>query len=210
MKRATSTPMEVSVDRDLILILVAIATGVLLLAALAYSFARSRRRFGPERRGELRERFGPEYDALARERGEKRAARELDHRVRRVRKLHIESLSRRDRSRYTDAWIATQRRFVDDPGAAVLEADELVQDVMRTRGYPVGDFDQRVRDVSVDHPNVVSNYRSARALAERSERGDATTEELRKAMMHYRVLFAELLEDGGPRGPVPFNKERYA
>lgn len=197
-------------DRDLIVLLVVVAIGAVLLLAIGYAILRGRGG-SAQRRGELRRRFGPEYDALSRERGEKKAARELRHRVKRVERLHIEPLSERERSQYAGAWENAQRHFVDDPPAAVHEADELVQKVMSARGYPVADFDQRVADVSVDHPNVVSNYRSARTLADRAERGEASTEDLRKAMVHYRVLFSELLEEGGgPRGPVPFRKERFA
>ena len=88
----------------------------------------------------------------------------------------------------------TQSRFVDDPKGAVVDADRLVDEVMRTRGYPLADFEQRAADISVDHPRVVSNYRSARVIAERNTRGETNTEELRQALVHYRELFADLLE----------------
>ena len=108
--------------------------------------------------------------------------------------LHIRSLAPEDRDRFLAAWRNDQIRFVDDPAGAVTEADRLVQDVMIARGYPVADFDQRVELISVDHPNVVQNYRAARAIAQRHARGEATTEDLRKSLVFYRALFDELLE----------------
>lgn len=144
---------------------------------------------------QLRTRFGPEYDRTVHESGnQRRAEKELERRQARVERLHIHALSPGDRDRFVAAWRADQARFVDDPAGAVTEADRLVQEVMKVRGYPVADFDQRVEDISVDHPHLVQNYRAARELAERHRRGDAGTEELRKALVYYRGLFDELLE----------------
>jgi hypothetical protein len=111
-----------------------------------------------------------------------------------VERLDIRALTSEERERFAQAWQATQARFVDEPAAAITEADQLVAEAMRARGYPVGDFEQRTADISVDHPNVVSNYRAARAIAAANERGEANTEDLRQAMVHYRALFEDLLE----------------
>jgi hypothetical protein len=141
----------------------------------------------------LRARFGPEYDHALKEHGS-RAEAILERREKRVEKYHIVKLTSEDRERFVQAWRNEQSRFVDDPKGAVLEADHLVEEVMLTRGYPMGEFEQRAADVSVDHPLVVDNYRAAHAIAMQAERGDATTEDLRKAMVYYRVLFEDLLE----------------
>lgn len=150
-------------------------------------------RTGRSRR--LQARFGPEYERLVREQGDRQLAeRELQGREARVQKLDIRSLGREERERYIRAWRAQQERFVDDPKNAVFDADRLVTDVMRARGYPMGDFEQRAADISVDHPHVVQNYRVARTIVTRYTRGEAGTEDLRKAMVCYRALFDELLE----------------
>ena len=143
----------------------------------------------------LKSRFGPEYERTLRESGDRRRAEhELERREKRVERLHIHPLSPRHRDQFVAAWRNDQARFVDDPSGAVTEADRLVQEVMKYRGYPVSDFDRRVEDISVDHPHLVENYRAARDLAERNRRGEANTEELRKALVYYRALFEELLE----------------
>jgi hypothetical protein len=144
---------------------------------------------------QLRSRFGPEYERTVQEVGDRRRAEhDLERRANRVERLHIHPLSMAEHDRYVAAWKADQARFVDDPAGAVTEADRLVQDVMKARGYPVADFDQRVEDISVDHPHLVQNYRAARELAARHRRGEATTEDLRRALVFYRGLFDELLE----------------
>jgi hypothetical protein len=151
--------------------------------------------FSNRRSEHLRGRFGPEYTRVVEERGNQwRAESDLQKRERRVEKLHIRPLSIRDRERFTEAWRRDQARFVDDPKGAVREADKLVTEVMELQGYPVSDFEQRVADISVDHAQVVDNYRAAAAIARRHERGEATTEDLRKAMVYYRELFTDLLE----------------
>ena len=144
---------------------------------------------------QLREGFGPEYDHAIQEYGDTaRAERELAARQRRVRKLDIRLLSPQERDRFGAAWANVQHRFVDDPQAAVAEAHQLVKSLMAARGYPIEDFEQRVADLSVDHASVVQHYRAARVLARTAEAGNATTEDLRQAMVHYRILFADLLE----------------
>jgi hypothetical protein len=142
----------------------------------------------------LRSKFGPEYDkAIGEHRDRGHAESELQKRVTRVAKFNIHPLKAEDRSRYRADWLREQSRFVDDPRAAVNHADTLVQDVMQRRGYPVGDFDQNATDLSVDHPRVVENYRIAHEIALRNYQGQDSTEDLRKAMVSYRVLFEDLL-----------------
>src|SRR5215475_350383 len=147
---------------------------------------------------ELRSKFGPEYNRMARAEGDAaRAEEELLKREKRVKKLDIKPLSTQQRNEFADDWERAQAEFVDDPSAAVVHADALVQEVMKVRGYPVVDFDQRLADVSVDHPAVAQNYRLAHDIAKRHEREDVGMQKLREAMLHYRALFADLLHDGG-------------
>jgi len=142
----------------------------------------------------LQRRFGPEYDRVVHGSGDRTAAeRELAAREARVRKFHIEELPAGARDRYLEEWRTVQSRFVDEPQAAVSGADRLVENVMRDRGYPMEEFDQRVADLSPDHPAVVDNYRAAHGIAARTERGEVGTEDLRQAMVHYRALFNDLL-----------------
>ena len=144
----------------------------------------------------LREQYGPEYDRTVRQMGDQRRAEsELIKRQERVEQLDIRPLSASQRSDYMDRWRTVQAKFVDDPKGAVTDADGLVTDVLKARGYPVADFDQRAADLSVHHPRVVENYRAARDIAQRHRRGEATTEDLRQAMVFYRALFQDLLED---------------
>lgn len=143
----------------------------------------------------LRSRFGAEYDRVVDRYGDQHKAEEdLSYRERRVEKLHIRELDGRETNRFTEAWLQEQARFVDNPYQAVANADRLVGDLMKTRGYPVGDFEQRAADISVDHPVVVENYRAAHHIAGRSERGEANTEDLRQAIVYYRTLFEDLLK----------------
>ncbi len=144
---------------------------------------------------ELRDRFGPEYERAVQTHGsERRAEAKLADRERRVEKLNIRDLDPTERERFLGQWQVVQSRFVDYPKGAVTEADELVSSLMQTRGYPVADFDQRAADISVDHPLVVDHYRSAREIALRLRQGEASTEDLRTAMIHYRSLFEELVQ----------------
>ena len=149
---------------------------------------------------ELRSKFGPEYRRTAVAEGDAAKAEQLlTEREKRVKKLDIQPLTDRQRNGFADEWEHTQAQFVDDPTAAVTRADLLVQEVMNVRGYPVADFDQRVADVSVDHPAVAQNYRLAHEIAARHQQQDVSMEKLREAMLHYRALFADLLHDGGLR-----------
>jgi hypothetical protein len=145
----------------------------------------------------LQDRFGSEYDrTVDKEGGRRGAERELREREKRHDELELQPLSAEARSRYLQKWHATQERFVDDPKGAGAEADQLVQQVMRDRGYPVEDFDQQAADISVDHPDLVEKYRTAHGIAMASERGTASTEDLRHSVRHYRALFVELLGAG--------------
>jgi FtsZ-interacting cell division protein ZipA len=160
---------------------------IAIVVALVYAIRAARSR-------ELAKRFGPEYERTVRESGDKAAAeRELAARQARVRKFHIEELPAGAKDRYGEEWRTVQTRFVDQPQAAVVDADHLVAAVMRDRGYPMENFDQRAADISPDHPHVVEDYRVAHNIAVRSERGEVSTEDLRQAMQHYRTLFNDLL-----------------
>jgi len=167
-----------------------IAVGVLIvLAAVAYTAYRARQR------KQLQQTFGPEYDrTVADAPTRKEAEAELVERRKRHDEFDIRPLSPAAREGYVRQWEATQARFVDDPEGAINEADDVIQQVMRERGYPVEDFDQRASDLSVDHADVVDHYREGHAIARRNIHGDADTEELRQAFKHYKALFEELLE----------------
>ncbi|TMK96041.1 MAG: hypothetical protein E6G42_00465 [Actinobacteria bacterium] len=175
-------------------IVIAIAA-VVVLAVVVWSALRTRRT------RTLKEGFGPEYDRTVADAPSKREAEaELSDRQKRREELDVKPLSPGARERYVELWQATQARFVDDPGGAITEADLLIQQVMRERGYPVEDFEQRAADVSVDHPDVVNNYRAAHGISIAHERERASTEDLRRAMVHYRSLFDDLLETRQPAG----------
>jgi hypothetical protein len=142
----------------------------------------------------LRERFGPEYDRVVKQQGDPRKAEGvLEFREKRREKFTIRPLAAADRSSFALGWNEVQSRFVDDPRGSVTVAESLVSEVMQARGYPVGEFEQRAADISVDYPLVVENYRAAHAIAQRHSAGQASTEDLRQAMVHYRKLFQELL-----------------
>ncbi len=148
----------------------------------------------------LQQRFGPEYGSTVGRLGSRaKAEAELKAREKRVEQLNITRLTPSEAAKFTQAWNALQSRFVDNPNGVVVQADHLVYELMLKRGYPMGDFERRAADISVDHPAVVANCRAARAIALRDERGEASTEELRKAVVHYRALFDELLEVSEPR-----------
>jgi len=171
-------------------IVVAGVVVVTLLALGAWHFFRRR-----NQSDRLQQRFGPEYDRTVGELGGRtKAEAELKAREKRVEHLSITPLAPADAARFSHAWNALQGRFIDSPTGVVVQADELVRELMLKRGYPMADLDRRAADISVDHPAVVENYRAAQAIAARDERGEADTEELRKAVVHYRVLFDEMLE----------------
>jgi len=144
---------------------------------------------------QLQSHFGAEYDHTVETLGdEKQAHRELENRQKHVASLDIHPLSAKERERYTADWIAVQSKFVDEPGQAIVDADRLIMEVMQLRAYPISDFEQRAADVSVSYPELVSNYRAAREIALKNEQHQASTEELRQALIYYRSLFEELLE----------------
>ncbi len=176
--------------------IVLLVVAVVVVGAIAW-WAGQRRRTD-----RLQERFGPEYERTVDAAGDKgRAEKELESRQDRVDALDIRPLDPAARDRYRERWQMVQARFVDDPASAIDEADDLIGEVMRERGYPVGDFEQRAADISVNHPQVVDHYRTAHRIAVRQRRGEADTEALRQAMVHYRALFSDLLDtDEGRAG----------
>jgi cytoskeletal protein RodZ len=182
-------------------VVIALAAVVLLAIVVWQALAR-------RRSGQLQEHFGPEYDRTVGTAESKREAEaELQAREERRRELEIRPLPSAARYRYLEAWQGVQSQFVDDPSAAVARADELIQSVMSDRGYPVEDFEQRAADVSVDHPQVVENYREGHRLVQSSADGSGSTEDLRQAMRRYRALFDELVE---PAADDPTARERQS
>ena len=176
-------------NQTLTYVVIGLAIVAIVVIALLASQKRAR-----QRRAELQRRFGPEYDRTVQELGSPaRADRELAQRERRVERVHFRELSVEDRTRFGNAWTRLQAQFVDDPAVAVTGAAELIEEVMRARGYPSKEFEQRVADLSVMHPDMVQHYRAAHQLAESSRSGQTNTEELRQAVVHYRYLFSELL-----------------
>ncbi len=171
------------------MIWVLIAIVIVLLVVIGTLVARQ------QRSHQLQQGFGPEYDRVVAERGDQRAGeQELLERRQRLDQFQIRALEPTARKEYLQRWNAAQRRFVDQPGAAVGEAQRLVQQVMHDRGYPVdSDFEQRAADISVEHPDVVENYRAAHSISVRARSRDASTEQLRQAMVHYRALVDDLL-----------------
>jgi len=172
-------------------LLVLAAAAILLIAVFALLYMRKRR----STTADLRRKFGPEYERAVRNHGsERKAEATLADREKRVEKLSIRDLDPMERERFSKQWASVQSRFVDSPKGAVAEADDLLSSLMKTRGYPVSDFDQRAADISVDHPRGVENYRSAHEIALRVGKDAATTEDLRTAMIHCRSLFEELVQ----------------
>jgi len=183
--------------------LIAVVIVLLVLIVAAWAVARQRQS------RLLRKRFGPEYDRLLAEHGDRaRVESELKAREKRVQGLTIKPLSTADAARFSEEWGTLQSRFIDNPQGVVMQADRLVRDLMIKRGYPMEDFEHRAADISVHHPELVETYRLAQAIAARDQRGEATTEDLRKAVVYYRALFDELLEvRSGKPGLRPAHKE---
>jgi hypothetical protein len=175
-------------ETSMIVVLVA---GVVFLMASAVAWVVIRNK----RSKRLKSRFGTEYERAVTASGSRiRAEADLTSRTKRVERFDIHPLSAADHDRFAERWLSTQASFVDSPAGAVSAAETLVEEVMRARGYPVGDFDQRAADMSVDHPRFVANYREARELSLANQRGSAKTEDLRQATVHYRALFEDLLD----------------
>ena len=175
----------------IVVVVVLVVLGLILAAVFA---ARQRSK-------KYAKKYGPDYGHTVKTMGnEKKAQKEMDDRQKHVDTLNIRSLSLAERERYLAEWKAVQAKFIDQPGPATVEADHLIMEVMRIRNYPVSDFDQRAADISIKYPELVSNYRLARAIAVKNEKHQADTEELRQALVHYRSLFDELLitEDVSP------------
>jgi hypothetical protein len=171
--------------------IVAALVVIALLALAAWFFSQKKKQ--SER---LQQRFGAEYGRTVGELGGRtKAESELKAREKRVEDLTITPLAPAEAARFSQAWNALQGRFVDNPKEVVVQADQLVRELMLKRGYPMGDFERRAADISVDHSAVVEHYRAAQAIAARDERGEADTEQLRNAVVHYRVLFDEMLEE---------------
>lgn len=173
------------------------ATIVIVVVALAAVALAAWALMRKQRSEHLQRRFGPEYQRAIEEHGDQqRAESALQKREKRLERLHIRPLERSDRERFANTWRAVQARFVDDPSGALAQADRLVIEVMEARGYPVAatDLRQRAEDISVDHPHLVENYRAAAEIARPAEPGKVTTEDRRRAMVHYRALFDDLLE----------------
>lgn len=179
------TMPQLTTNQDIAI--VAVIAGIVVIALIIWAFNRRRTE-------KLRAKFGPEYDRTVAVVGRRSVAEDrLAARSERVHKLVIRSLNAGERARYVEEWGRVQAHFVDAPAGAVTEADQLLGDVMAACGYPMGDFEQRAEDISVDHPVVTQNYRAAHEIALRRASGRATTEELRRAMIHYRALFEELV-----------------
>jgi len=182
-------------------IILAAVVAVLMVALGAWFYIR--RKQSQKQSHKLQERFGPEYDRTVNEYGSRtKGESELKAREKRVERLEILPLGPSEAARFSEAWRSLQGRFIDNPKGVVVQAEQLVRELMEKRGYPMGDFERRAGDISVDHPDVVANYRSAQAIAVRDQRGAADTEELRKAVVHYRALFDELLEVREPKQDV--------
>jgi hypothetical protein len=179
------------IDSQTLAILAVLVLAMIAIAAWAWSRKQQSKR--------LEQRFGPEYNRTVESLGDRaKAEAELRDRERRVEKLEIVPLAPADAARYSQEWKTIQGRFVDNPKGVLADADHLVRELMVKRGYPMGDFDRRAADISVHHPHVVEHYRAARGIALRDRRGEADTEELRQAVVHYRALFDDLLEVAEP------------
>ena len=186
--------METLDTQSWIILAAVVALGLVAIGAWFYQRKQSHN---------LQEHFGPEYGRTVNELGGRtKGESELKAREKRVERLEILPLAPPEAARFSEAWQALQGRFVDNPKGVVVQAEQLVRELMEKRGYPMGDFERRAGDISVDHPDVVANYRSAQAIAVRDQRGSADTEELRKAVVHYRALFDELLEVREPRQEI--------
>ncbi len=168
-----------------VLIAIIVAAAVVCLALLYFGFRMQSKR--------LQDRFGPEYERSVSELGRSKDETELQRREKRVSRMQIRSLSESDRSRFASAWRSVQAGFVDDPGGSLTQADRLLTEVMAARGYSVGDFDECAANISVNHAVAVTDYREAHDIAVRRERGEAGTEDIRRALVQYRTLLEDLL-----------------
>ena len=170
-------------------VIVLLGIGGLIVLGAIFLTHRARQK----RAERLRTRFGAEYDRMIAEHGDRRGKELLEARERRSLQVTVRPISSESRERFARAWRAVQGQFVDTPDKAVIEADRLLEELMSQRGFAVGDYEQQTSDLSVHHPGVVQNYRAARVLAEQQRHGNATTDDLRAAILQYRVLYEELL-----------------
>ena len=188
-------------DTDTNTMLIALAVVVLIAIALWMVMRK-------QRSDHLARRFGPEYDRTVNEMGSRdKAEAELLARKKRVDELDIVPLSPADAQRFSQDWRSLQARFVDNPKGVLADADLLVRELMQKRGYPMGDFERRAADISVHHPGVVEHYRAAHDITQRDHRGQVDTEGMRQAVIHYRALFAELLQVDEPHQPTQRHPE---
>lgn len=172
-------------------VILAVVVVLALIVAGVWFYLRKQRKQSLQ----LHEHYGTEYDRTVGQFGSRaKGESDLKAREKRVGQLEILPLTPSEADRFSEAWQTLQGRFVDNPKGVVVQAEQLVRELMEKRGYPMGDFESRAGDISVDHPDIVANYRSAQAIAVRDQKGTADTEELRKAVVHYRALFDELLE----------------
>lgn len=179
---------------DPLVIVIIVAVAVLVVGAVLIVVARVRSR---SRRAALRSRFGDEYDRVIEQYGHREGERELRDRVRERERLEVRELDPAERDRFTGAWDLAQSTFVEKPSTGLRDVDLLVQQVMRERGYPVERFEERARLISVDHPDLVQHYRDAHRVAVGAEEhDDASTEDMRQAMVDHRYLFDALLSGG--------------
>jgi hypothetical protein len=184
-----------------------VTLGILLLLAIVAGALLMRRR----RSDHLVDRFGPEYERTVERMGSRgKAEADLAAREKRVHKLEIVPLAPQEAQRFRSEWQNLQSRFVDSPRTAMTEADLLVRDLMARRGYPVADFETRAADISVDHPHVVEHFRAAHGISQLHQRGQADTEAMRQALVHYRALFSELLEVQQPAERTVVEERREA
>jgi hypothetical protein len=177
------------------IILIAAVAAIVVLALLALVVKSRRQKHGTQR---LQTKFGSEYSTTVVPVGRKKGEAELAKREERVAGFDLHPLTAAEAERFGALWTATQARFVDDPGGAIADADRLLGEVMQARGYPVGDFEQRAADLSVDHAEFVANYRAAHTQALKHSRGESSTEDLRQAMVHYRWLFNDVVGEAQP------------
>jgi hypothetical protein len=181
--------MNTTISTDTLIVALVLVAAAIVIGAWLLHIQRQRQS------ARLQRRFGPEYARAVQQFGGRKSGEvELRKREARVARMHLIPLAPMEAARFTDVWRGLQGRFIDDPKGSVAEADLLVRELMTKRGYPMGDFDRLASDISVDHPAVVSNYRAAQTIAARTARGESDTEELRKAVVHYRTLFDELLQ----------------
>lgn len=168
-------------------VIIVVIVVVLVIAAILYGVQVSRRK-------QLQNTFGPEYDRVVADTGSRSdAEKELREREKRHAELELKPLSKESKAEYSTAWEEVQIDFVDNPEQAVATADELVTRLIAERGYPTGDYDDQLANLSVEHAQTLSHYRDAHAISQRSQNGEASTEDLRQALVHYRALFADLL-----------------